>query len=123
MKWMKKHQVPKDKLSGLSQSEKWEKIRQNHVCNEATLVDTCTNELHPNCMKFVKSQIRIRIQGFFGDYFPSNDYLKNAMPQCVKYFLEEKNEYTKEKDEYPIFNKLVSELNLIKNVLKNKNVN
>ena len=113
-KWWQQGQ---DKLSGLSPAERIEQIRKSHVCNEAKLVEICTNHLHPNCMKFVKSQLRIRIQGYVAD----KDYLKNGMPQCAEYLFEEKNEYPKEKDEYPMFNKLVSELESIKEVLNNKN--
>ena len=133
------HRVPGNKLSGLSPAERTEEIRKNHVCNEAKYVETCTNELHPNCMKFVKNQLRIRMQGFVAD----KDYLKNGMPQCAEYLFEEKDEYPKEKPEYlkekpedpnekdehpkekyeyPMFNKLLSELESIKEVLNNKNV-
>merc|ERR1711976_1073501 len=112
-KWWEQGQ---DKLSGLSPAERTEQIRKNHVCNEAKLVEICTNHLHPNCMKFVKSQLRIRMQGYVAD----KDYLKNGMPQCAEYLFEqkdlfeEKNENPKEKHEYPMFNKLVSELESIK---------
>ena len=89
-------------------------------------------------MKFVKSQLRIRMQW----YVAAKDYFKNGVPQCAEYFPEEKNKYSeekpeypkekpedpnekdehpKEKDEYPMFNKLVSELESIKEVLNNKN--
>ena len=108
------HRVPGDKLAVLSPAERRQEIRKNHVCNLAKLVESCTNELHPNCMGFVRDQLRIRMLGIVAD----KDYLKNGMPQCVEYLFEDDEKH----EEYPMFNKLVSELESIKDVLNNKNV-
>ena len=82
-------------------SEEW-------YCKVAQLTELCVKEVRESCIGFFQHQLKIFAHGFYVDQ-------GETIPQCIKAMLVEEEE-----EKFPVFNKLVDELALIKELVNDQ---
>ena len=78
------------------------------ICKDVSLMEMCIKEVRESCIGFAQRQINIVVQR-------NNVEYGKTMPQCVHSMLAEEEE-----EKFPVFNKLVNELVLIKKLVNDQ---